>query len=122
MHNSSSVAAQRRFSLIMRYSLSNRRKLASSLDGAKRNPGSPHSPKSLSAGAVAQTVFAWIVINMSSEIDFVADHVFPKAPLPRMVFAPAICLVVPLAAIAVVTPLTYEKSKVAIPIFKVTSR
>jgi hypothetical protein len=39
-----------------------------------------------------------------------------------MVFAPAICLVVPLAAIAVVTPLTYEKSKVAIPIFKVTSR
>ena len=27
---------------------------------------------------------------MSSEIDFVADHMFPKAPLPQMVFAPAL--------------------------------
>ena len=95
----------------MRYGLSNRRKLASSLDGAKRNPGSPHSPKSLSAGAVAQTVFDRIVmnvINMSSEIDFVADHVCPKAPLPRMVFATAIGLVVPLAAIAVVRLLRWR--------------
>ena len=48
------------------------------------------------------------VIDMSSEIDFVADHVFPKAPLPQMVFATVIGLVVPLAAIAVVRLLRWR--------------